>query len=189
MVTFYTWVSWISGIIFGLQLLLMLFGGVSHSFDFDIDGDGVPDGHDFSGFKILTLQGLSSFGMGLGFTGLAGLTEFGWNLWVTSLASVAAGFGMLLLMVFVMRQLKKLDETPSRDLSECVGNIGIAYTPFHGKSAGKIEVSLNGRKQIVDAISEGQEDIKSFQYVKVTSLGKDGILRVSSANVPQLVPL
>lgn len=180
MITLFTWVAWISTAVFGLFLLMMLVGGVSHSLDFDIDGDGMPDGHDFSGFKILTVQGLAAFGMGLGWSGRAFLVELGWKLWPTMIVSSVIGFAMLILMAVIMRQLKKLDETPVRDLNACVGKTAIAYTPFYRNAVGKVEVTLNGRKQILDARNEGTKEISSFETILVTNLGSDGMLKVSA---------
>ena len=54
------------------------------------------------------------------------------------------------------------------DDSKSIGTVGKAYTKFDAHGNGKIEIDINGRLSIEDAVNNTDEEIPSFAEIKIT---------------------
>jgi membrane-bound ClpP family serine protease len=167
---FYFSVALFSTLLFVLKLFVFCdddFGGE--------DGIGDSSSHSDSddAFAFLSLQSILAFLMGFGWSGLAGARE--WKLGAALSFAVALGFGCLFMFIsaFLMSKLKKLNEINVVDLRECIDRIGKSYTRFSPKSAGQIQIEINGRLATVGAVNNSADEIKSFDIIKVVRVEND----------------
>lgn len=159
-------------LLFLIRLLTMSIGMDSGSdFDTDIDGHG--------SFGLFSMLSIIAFMMAAGWVGLACRVE--WNLG-SALSAVIAGTSGLALMGITsaaMFQMRKLDSAGKYDIKKTVGRTGRVYLtiPPRGAGAGQVEMNVDGRRAVVNAVSTGQE-IASFSAVKVLEVTDDGTLVV-----------
>ena len=69
-----------------------------------------------------------------------------------------------------MFNIKKLNKKIVIDINELIGKTGKAYTSFEPKAEGKIEITLNNKLSILDAINLSDEKINSFSEIKVEKI-------------------
>lgn len=142
-------------------LFLFLGGDVEVHADFDTLTDCDPS------FSFFSVQSVLAFFMGFGWVGLAALTQFKTG----NLISLAAAFVVGLIFMFVsawlMFMIKKLDKNVKIDLNDYVGTVGRAYTAFKPNSSGQIEITINDKLSVLDAVNLSDEEINAFMPVKI----------------------
>jgi hypothetical protein len=182
------------GMLFMVRVVLMLFGMGDHEADVhpDVDGDiadqvdagvesaGQADASDFS-FKLLTMQGVTAFFMMFGLVGLAmtrgsGLAA-GWAL----AGGAAAGLLAVWLISWVFVFFKRMQHSGTMSLGNAVGQTGKVYLTIPQGGTGKVQVVVQGRLAVLDAVSEDGSDIPSDRAVAVTGV-KAGTLVVRKAD-------
>jgi len=162
--------------LFLIKLLLFLFSGDGEATDFE-DAEHIDGSETFS---LLSIQSILAFFMGTGWTGLAAKIEWGMTNFQSLGVSFTFGFLMMLLNSYLSFKLKKLNTAPRKtDYQEIVGHKGRAYThiPPKGEGMGQVEITLEGKQQILQAISE-EESIPAFSPVKIISIDDAGTLLV-----------
>lgn len=177
----YSVMALLGTLLFLLKMIMMIVGGDSDS---DLDGADLDDPMHVDGaesFTLVSVQSVLAFFMGTGWIGLAAKLQWGMNS-MTSLF-VAAGFGalMMLLSSFLNMKMRSLNATPRNTIDRrAIGLTGRAYTdiPKAGGGAGQIEITINGKQQILQASSE-KAGIKAFTSVKVTDVDDSGNLTVT----------
>jgi hypothetical protein len=157
----------------------MMMLGADGPDDFDMAGDGMADG---GGFGLLSMLSIVSFMMGVGWMGLACRLEWGLGSAVSAFISVAFGFGLMFLTSLGMLQMRKLNSAGKYDVRHTIGRTGRVYLriPPRGEGAGQVEIAVDGRRMVVDAVSPAG-GIESFKSVKVTDVTDDGKLIVEEA--------
>jgi len=155
------------------RLGLSMIGG-----DGDVDGD--TDGFDTdASFSLFSVLSILAFFMGAGWVGLA--CRLDWELGSLLSSVLAAGFGFAMMMAAsgLMYALRRLNTSIEVDLTTAIGKTGRVYLtiPAHGEGHGQIEISVSGRKKILDAASTGPE-IAAFADVKVIEIRDDEMLIV-----------
>lgn len=182
--TVYFWIAMIATLLFIIRLVMMLIG-VEHGGDIDISGgdafDGIEVGHvdtDVS-FNIFSLFAILSFFMGLGWMGMACRLTWGFGPSLSVVISLAAGVGMMMLASIMMMYVKQLERVVTYDVKTCIGHTGRVYLtiPGEGRTGGQVEVSISGRRKIMNARTRGDE-IAAFTPVKVVEVGDDETLIV-----------
>lgn len=161
-----------------IKMLLLLLAGDGSDGDLSDTGDiDHPDGGE--AFAIISVQSILAFFMGTGWIGLACEREYNYE--NPKAILIATGFGLLMmaLSAFLTFRIKKLNSRVQHNPREAVGKIGKAYStiPAKGKGIGRIEIALNGKQQIVPALSNG-EKISAFDSVKVEQVDDSGNLIV-----------
>ena len=167
-------------LLFVIKMVMLLIGGDADS---DLDGADLDDPAHVDGgesFTLVSVQSILAFFMGTGWIGLACREQ--WGLDTMTSIFVAAGFGflMMLLSSFLNMKIRGLNHTPVNRIDEkAIGLKGRAYTdvPAKGKGMGQIEITINGKQQIVQASSQKKE-IKAFTNVRVTNVDDSGNLTV-----------
>lgn len=171
---FYFGCAVLGGGLFLVQLALRFTGIV----DFDGDVDGVDFDADAGGeaghagdtdvsFTFLSFQGLTSFFMMFGLVGLAMLRESGASAGLSVVAATVAGFATLLLMKQLFAMMGQLQSSGTIDLGNAIGKDGFVYLTIPQQGTGKVEVTFQGRKQVLDAMSDQPLEIATGEMVRV----------------------
>ncbi|GHT90849.1 hypothetical protein FACS1894122_02140 [Alphaproteobacteria bacterium] len=167
---FYFIIALSSTVFFVLKLFVFSF------LDFDSDatgdvGDDVGDTAQHSNyFTFLSLQSILAFLMGFGWIGLTGVREWHLSTWLSFMIAITAGAAFMALSVWLMSQVKKLNKVRESDLNKSVDRVGKAYTRFSPSGVGQIQMELDGKLSVVDAVSRSSEEIKAFEQVRVVAV-------------------
>lgn len=178
--TVYFTMAMVGTLFFILRMITLLFGGGDGG-DFDLDhADGV-ESHP-GGFSFFSILSILSFLMGAGWLGLACRREWGLSAPISALS--AGGFGFLLMTFssFGIYQMRKMNQSGSYDVKNCIGSIGRIYlkVPAKGQGRGQIEISVDGRRKILPAVSASTE-IASFAAARVVGVQEDETVIVEPA--------
>ena len=143
-------------------LLFAVTGGFSEVFaDFNTEFETETS------FDFLSVQTILAFFMGFGWIGLAASKQWGLSIIITLIISVLFGFFLMFATAYLMFLVKKLNHRVVKNYSSCIGQIAKTYTEFKPNGSGQIEVSVEGKLSIENAINISNDDIKSFQEVKI----------------------
>ena len=166
---------------FVLRILTALFfGDTGGDVDFDTGMDAAS--HTDASFSFFSLLSILAFFMGAGWMGLTCRVDWSMGSFTSAMAASGFGFGMMLLASGLMAVARKLNQTIEYDLNTALGKTARVYMtiPPKGEGRGQIEVSVSGRRKIIDAISSGDK-ISEFQTVKVIEIRDDGAMVVQPA--------
>lgn len=130
------------------------------------DIDNLPDRVPFSK-KILSLQNLSAFVMMFGWVGLAMMRSSGFGVFPSMLAALVAGYLSTCLFYYINKSLMKLNRCGNARIVSAIGKIGKVYLRIPADDDGQIEVEVDGRLKICDAISSDNTEIKTGTKVLV----------------------
>jgi len=174
-------------ILFVVRLVLMFMGG-GHESGTDGDAGGLEgaDGHDLGSthdvadsdlsFKALSLQGITAFFMMFGLVGWALVRQGN----VPALVSVAGGTIAGLITVWVMKKIFQmagsLQSSGNIDLKNAVGQEGRVYLTLRPGQVGKVQITVQDRLSIFNATTEGNEEIKTGQTVRVVRVSADTLV-------------
>ncbi len=165
-----------SSLVFVVQMVLTFIGsdssdGIDTDFDGDFDGTDAP-------FQLFSLRNLVNFLLGFSWTGIAFYPTFENKILLSLLAGVV-GIGFVLLFFFILKQILKLSEDNTFNISALKGKVGEVYLkiPAHNAAKGKVLISLKGAHHELYAITRSGEDISSGEFVKVIEI-EDEILVV-----------
>lgn len=165
----YYYIALFATILYVLKLILYMFvGGDSEVFaDFNSEIDIDPS------FNFLSIQTIIAFFMGFGWMGYSGLKQFEFSQLRTFLIAVVVGLIFMFGTALLMYSIKKLENNVKKDKSEALNQVARAYTNFEPKAQGQIEIEINGQLSVVDASNITDEQIKSFELVKVVKVEND----------------
>ena len=99
--------------------------------------------------------------------GLVAVKQFNTPMWISMFIAFFVGLVFLFGTAYLMFLVKKLDKKIVVKLEECVGQQGKAYTDIQPNSEGKIEIVINKKLVVVEAISLCEEKIDAFSQIKV----------------------
>ena len=119
-------------------------------------------------FHFISIQSILAFFMGFGWLGLACLKQWGLSLVLTGVYSAGFGLALMFFSAYLMFLVKKLNHKVTINYSDCIGKEGKAYTAFEPHAQGQIEVDVNGRLSIENAINTNDDRIEAFEQVKIT---------------------
>lgn len=166
-----------------LQAVLLLFGiGDGADVDVDMDAD-VPDSPDAfeasDGFVLFSVRGILSMLCLGAWSGIA-FIEMGLPSYVAIPLSLAVGFLALYLTALLMKQMLKLQEDGSIDISNAMGKVGTVYltVPPAGRGHGKVNLVVQERYSEFAAITEDAAPIRTGEMVRVVSVSDLGVLLV-----------
>ena len=152
-----------STVLFILKLIVfVLIGG-----DFEVQADFDSMGETDIAFNFLSVQTVLAFFMGFSWMGLVAVKQFNTPMWVSMFIAFFVGLVFLFGTAYLMFLVKKLDKKIVVKLEECVGQQGKAYTDIQPNSEGKIEIVINKKLVVVEAISLCDEKIDAFSQIKV----------------------
>ena len=163
----YFLIAVISTTIFVIKVILM-FMGADDSLDISDDSSDA--------FELVSIQSILAFLMGFGWIGLAARNEWGMNSILSLIVGGLFGFAMMLLVTFLMKQVKKLNKSAKFDINDCIGIIGKAYTDLKPDELGQVQVKVAGKLMIFDAINFTQEKIEFFAPIIVDKVDNNVLI-------------
>ncbi len=173
----YYYLAIFATIVFVIKLALFaLVGGdaeVAADFNSEIDTD--------CSFNFISIQSILAFFMGFGWMGYAALKQFEFGQWLSIAIAIVVGFIFMFMTAYLMFLVKKLEKKVKKDKSTALNQVGKAYTKFEPQGSGQVEVEVNGQLSVVNAKNDSDEEINSFEYVRVTKI-VDDILHIEKVN-------
>jgi membrane protein implicated in regulation of membrane protease activity len=151
----------------GIQLVLVILGG-SHDHDFSGGGTDLHmDGHS-SGLGVFSIRGISSFFLGFGWGGIIAL-KAGLGLFPAITIGILLGALLMFAIFLLFRTMLRLQTSGTLDYSNAIGQVGTAYTtiPASQKTGGQVEVMIQGRLCMAEALNKGAIDVKPGTKVKI----------------------
>ncbi|MDZ4198157.1 MAG: hypothetical protein U1E27_02620 [Kiritimatiellia bacterium] len=169
------------GALFIFRLVLLLIGGGDGEIDAEGGADVGAEDSD-SSFRVLSIQSLSAFFMMFGLVGLALSRQSGAKqIWALA-GGVGAGLGAVWIIGRIFVGMKKLQSDGTLHFENAVGQTGRVYLGIKTGQIGKVEIAIQGRLKVVDACSEGPEDLPTDTSVKVIRVQSGNILVVRKAD-------
>lgn len=148
-----------------IQLALSIFGGMDEH-DFDSSSHS-------SGLSFFSIRGVTAFFVGFGWAGVIAL-KAGWGLMPAIAVGMTVGAGLMLGIFLLMTSMLRLQSSGTLDFSNAIGKIGTVYVtiPAGRKAGGQVEVLLQGRLTMAEALFQG--DVPLSPGTKVTVVEKIG---------------
>ena len=182
----------IGSTLFLIRTILFFIGGDA---DTDVDGDIHIDGHlDFDGgidadvdvsdishidsaasFHIFSLHGITGFFMMFGLIGLAMSKQSNLGPAISVLGGLISGIITMWLVAKIFMSMKKLQSDGTLNLNNAIGQEGTVYLNIPAEGTGKVQVVVQERLKIFNAVSAKKEEIKTGENIK--------ILKVVSGNI------
>ncbi len=167
----------VTSLIFLIQTVLTFIGsdasdGVNADFDGNLDHADAP-------FQLFSLRNLINFLLGFGWTGVTLYDSFSNKMLLLAIA-VIVGAVFVALFFFIIKQILKLTEDNTFNISSLVGKTGEVYINIPPKmsGSGKVQISVKGSNHELSAMTNSEEQINSASMVKVVDV-QDRILIVS----------
>ncbi|MFP4581482.1 MAG: hypothetical protein ACLFQ6_12210 [Candidatus Sumerlaeia bacterium] len=165
----------VGAVFFVFKIVLMLIGldnsaadgmDVSHGDGLDADHGDAND-HMDQDLKLLSIQGIAGAVMMLGFTGYAFAKSDIVGLPLTIVFSLVAAFLSLWLIAFLFRLMLSLESSGNVNLDTASGKEATVYLTIPPGGTGKVQVVVGGRMQVIDAVADTKEEIKTGERVIV----------------------
>jgi membrane protein implicated in regulation of membrane protease activity len=154
-------------------------GGVHHGGDLALaDGDAHhPDSSWLFGIiSFRTLVGAAAF---FGVAGKAA-TSAGLHAPAALLIALAAGFGAMYGMYWLMQAISRLQSSGNQRITSALGRRGTVYIPIpaDGKGAGKVQLSMQNRIVEFQAVTDEADRLKTGETVEVVAITGSDTVRV-----------
>ena len=170
----------VGAVLFTLRVILQIFGG-----DADADVGDVGDVGDLAdatdsdaSFRFFSVQGITAFLLIFGLAGLALLKESGvaplWSIVGAMAAGILTMWAVALIFVFMQR----MQSSGNVKMVNAIGQVGKVYLTIPAGGEGKIEVVIQNRLKVVDAVSKAGVNIPTGAQVKVVEVSGPGTLVV-----------
>lgn len=160
-------IALLSSALLVVQLVLMLLG---------LDVDGLDDA-DAGG--VLSIRAVVAFFLGFGWAGVAAIRS-GLSLFPTLIISTGVGGLFMGGVLLLMRMLYGLRYSGTLDYKNAIGNVGSVYLkiPAGMKSPGQVEVMVQGRLMVVQALTRSGEDLTRDTRIRVVDVVDQNTLLV-----------
>ncbi len=171
----------VGGTLFVVQLVL-LFMGAGADVDVDVDADlgGGDTGHAAAdaSFKVLSLQGITSFVMMFGLVGLAMRTDEGAAPAISLVVALAAGSASTWFIAKIFTFFVRLQSTGTLDMKTAAGATGQVYLTIGRDKPGKVTITVGNRSLTLDAIVETEDVLPTGTPIRVTRVISDTTVAV-----------
>jgi membrane protein implicated in regulation of membrane protease activity len=173
-----TWIEiiyWASAIIGGTLFLLrtiLLFSGIGMDdahVDLGLEDAGDVDHGGGMSVSLLSLQGLTAFFTMFGLVGLV-LYSAGVHVLLTIVGATFAGLFTVFIISWLFTQFGRFQSEGTLDIRNAVGATGSVYLRIPSGGTGQVQVSVQGGMRIIDALTEGSEEIPTGTSVRVIGL-------------------
>ena len=171
----------LGGSAFLVWLLLQFIGA---DLDTDVDVDGSFDASEGSGsadlsFTLLSFQGLSSFLTMFGLVGLAAHREGQLGALFSIALATGAGLAMTWVIAKLFSTFNRLQSSGTLRLESAIGNEGTIYLTVPEAGEGKVQLTVQGRYQVLPAVTDGGERIETGTRVLVVRVSDDRAMVVT----------
>jgi hypothetical protein len=173
----------IGGTLFILRLGMMLIGGgmSDDGLDSALDAGGADVSGDHAdadaSFKLLSLQGLTSFFMMFGLVGLA-LLRANLHVLITIIGGMFAGLVTVAVTGLIFTQMKRLQTEGTIKIQNAIGSDGTVYLTIPKNGTGQVQIIAQGSLKIFDAVSANKKQIATGEKVHVTGVASGNTLIV-----------
>jgi uncharacterized membrane protein len=176
---------WAIAIIFSalflVQLLISIAGGDSD------DGSAIGSSEEYVGddsgigHQFFTIKNLIAFFTMFGWVGIAAHSG-GMSKGITVVIAVLAGLAMVLIMVFLLRNVNKLKHSGTMQIKNALNQVCETYLfiPAKRNGLGKVHIRIQGSLHELDAMTDDEAQIPTGKIVKVTGIVNDQILLVTA---------
>jgi len=182
---FYWALAIVSSVVIAAQTLMLFLGEAGDLADSgDVDMGG-PDSHP-SGLHLLSSRTLVAFLVGFGWTGVIRSGEGGEPAG-TAVAATLVGIVFASVIIYMMRGLHSLRHSGTLDYANAVGEVGRVYLPIPPSMAGpgRIEVMVQGRLRVVEALTRSQTRSENRTRVRVVDQFDDTTLLVEPLSLSE----
>lgn len=131
-------------------------------------------------FHIFTLESIFAFFMCSGWMGWISLAQLHYSVKLSLSIAIISGIIGMLFFAWLIAQFKKLEHVPTHSYDELKDKIGKAYLNFAPKGNGKIQIEFNGKLDTLEATNNTDEEIKSFDSIKVVKI-ENNIIYIEKA--------
>lgn len=155
-----------------VQVLLMVLG-FDHDADLDLDA-GDAGGH------FISVRTVTAFLVGFGWAGVLALRA-GYSTLTAVILALGAGAATLLAMVVMLRSLRSMQHDGTLNFRNAVGQPGTVYVtvPAALSGPGQVEVTIQGRLKVVQAMTENAEALPTRSRIRVADVLDDNTLLVA----------
>jgi membrane protein implicated in regulation of membrane protease activity len=160
----------VGGAFVGIRFVLLLFG--FHDGNAGDGTTGAPDldGHHADsdvGFKLLSLQGITSFLMMFGLVGMAFYHESRMGILVSMIGGLAAGLASVWVIAKMFRMVVRLQSSGTIPIESTVGAQGKVYLTIPENGTGRVLISVRNSLREYDASSQDNRRIETGKPVRV----------------------
>ncbi len=150
-----------------IQFVLLFVGDFDHVGDF-ADAGGIAD-HG-SGLGIFSFRGITAFFLGFGWTGAIAVKS-GFSVPVAIVLALLVGAVLMVAIFLLMRSMMRLQSSGTLDYENAVGEVATVYVtvPESGKSGGQVEVMIQGRLSVAEALHRGETPLAPGTKVRVVA--------------------
>ena len=163
--------------------VLLVFVGFGHDAGSDFDTDGVEldhGGHDM-GAGMLSFTGLTAFFMLFGITGLTLRLEQESTPLIATGAGFVVGVFTMWLVAQLLRAVYRLKSSGNVEMANAIGQEGRVYLTIPAGGRGQVEVAIQSRLKVVDAVAEHPIEMKTGTHVRVVRVIEANVLVVEKA--------
>lgn len=133
-------------------------------------------------FQYISIQGLTAFFMMFGWVGLALTYESGFPAWIATVGGIAAGVLTVWILAQMFRFASSLQCDGTMRVRRALGSGGTVYLRIPAEGSGQVQVEIDGRLHVRDAISANKEEIKTGEQITVVWVQDNGVLIVEKDN-------
>jgi membrane protein implicated in regulation of membrane protease activity len=159
------------GGIFVLIRFIMMLVGMDHG----VDGDLSAGAHDFDGhhtdsdvgFKLLSLQGITSFLLMFGLVGLALYNQSRVGIIISMTGAVAAGLTSVWIIAKMFSLVIKLQSSGTISIDSTVGAQGKVYLTIPENGSGRVLISVHNSLREYDAVTQDNQALATGVAIRV----------------------
>jgi membrane protein implicated in regulation of membrane protease activity len=158
----------VGGMFVLIRLIMQFFGLVGDAdTDFSAGPGDVHHTDSDAGFKLLSVQGLTSFLMMFGLVGLALYRQSRMGTLISMIGAVIAGLASVWIIAKLFLLASRLQSSGTIPIDSTVGAVGEVYLRIPGKGTGRVLVKVRGSLREYDASSYDEKEISTGVPVRV----------------------
>ena len=144
-------------------------------FGAEVTGDFNVMSESDASFNFLTIESISAFFMCFGWICWLCLKHLQYSAKISALIAFAFGIVGMFFFAWLICQFKKLEQVSNPSYEELINKTGKAYMNFAPKGNAKIQIEFNAKLATLDAINDSDEEIKTFENIKVVRVENNQI--------------
>lgn len=141
----------------------------------EVDGDFTSVTDTDASIQYFSIESISAFFMCSGWISYLAFNHLDYSLRKSAVLGVIFGVIGMYLFAWLIFQFKKLEKVTKVDYNTLLNKTGKAYMAFKPKGNGKIQIEINEKLDTLDAINESEEEINSFDEIKVVKVENNQI--------------
>jgi hypothetical protein len=160
----FTGIGIFSSLILTIQMGMVMLGGA-----IDMPEAEIADTGEGGASGIFSIRTIGAFFAGFGWAGAA-MLQAGNSTGAATFVATLTGTAFLGIVIYLMSYLHSLRQEGTLNYSNAIGNVGNVYLPIppKRKGMGQVEVMVQGRLRIVQALSDSDKKIGNRVAVRVT---------------------